>query len=62
MASRRSAGAARWVLGMAVLALVPQALVAGAYLGALLLALWVTGAWRRVLVEHFPGIPLPPSG
>jgi len=39
-----------------------QALVAGAYLGALLLALWVTGAWRRVLVEHFPGIPLPPSG
>jgi uncharacterized membrane protein len=36
--------------------LLAAVLVAGLYLGVILLILKLTGAWRRVLEEHFPGL------
>jgi len=35
-------------------------LVVAAYLGVVALALRASGAWRRVLEEHFPGIAIEP--
>jgi len=55
------AGLIALLVSGALLDFVGGLVIFAAYVGLLFTGLWVNGAWRKVIEEHFPGVALPPA-